>query len=427
AVLRRVWRGTSRWASPAKSAPATPGGFRRSAPWPAAPSPLPRSLPASLAGRAFRRTSWPPPATSRRCRDGQSDSFWLPQIFDDLLHQRIRVALMFGNLGGIARGLAFAEVIRQHPLEKRVAQHLGDALAPVVDAACAGAAVLLQISAILFDCRQQFGSAGTSAGHGLHDGRRPTVFAHGQRLHGANLALHSLGAIAVRLVDDENVGDLHDAGLDGLHNVAHAGHQHDDGHIRQAHDVHLVLADADGLDHDNIAAAGVAHRRDIGSGAGQPAQRAARGHAANVNSGIGGVRLHANAVAKNCAAAERAGGIDSDDANRLPLLAVRVCYLVHQRALARAWRARHAQQYGLAAIGKQRLQQFGGLRAVVFDDGDATRQSPRLSRADSPDKFLDVAVRGQELVYQQTRLPAGEGVRVSYSSPNARPDCKSRS
>src|ERR1022692_5340466 len=104
------------------SAPATPGGFPRAAPWPAAPSPLPPSLPASLAGRAFRRTSWPPPATSRRCRDGQSDSFWLPQIVDDLLHQRIWVALMFGNLGGIAGGLAFAEVIGPHPPEKRVAQ-----------------------------------------------------------------------------------------------------------------------------------------------------------------------------------------------------------------------------------------------------------------------------------------------------------------
>src|ERR1035441_1250685 len=72
-------------------------------------------------------------------------------------------------------------------------------------------------------------------------------------------------------------------------------------------------------------------------------------------------------------------------------------------------------------MGKQRLQQFGGLRAVIFDDGDAPRQSPRLPRANSPDKFLDVSVRGQELDYQQTRLPAGEGVRVSYSSRNVRP------
>src|ERR1019366_1744130 len=120
-------------------------------------------------------------------------------------------------------------------------------------------------------------------------------------------------------------------------------------------------------------------------------------HAGDVNSGIVVVRFLANAIAKNCAAAERAGGIDSDNADRLPLLAVGVRYLVHQRALAGARRARHSQQYGLAAIGKQRLKQFGGLRAVVFDDGNAPRQSPRLSRANSPDKFLDVAVRGQEL------------------------------
>ena len=146
-----------------------------------------------------------------------------------------------------------------------------------------------------------------------------------------------------------------------------------------------------------IAAAGVEHRRDIGGGAGQPTERPAGRHAADVDPGVSIVRLHADAVAKNCAAAKRAGGIDSDDADRLALLAVGVRNLIDQCALARAGRTRHSQQYGLAAEGKQRLQQFGGLRAVVFDDGNATRQGTRFPRADSSDKFLDVAVRGQEL------------------------------
>src|SRR3712207_8690048 len=41
------------------------------------------------------------------------------------------------------------------------------------------------------------------------------------------LFLGSEHPVAVGLVDDEHVAYLHDAGLDGLYVVAHAGHEHD--------------------------------------------------------------------------------------------------------------------------------------------------------------------------------------------------------
>src|ERR1019366_6260952 len=127
---------------------------------------------------------------------------------------------------------------------------------------------------------------------------------------------------AVRFVDHENVGDLHDSGLNGLHIVAHAGNEHDHGNVGQRHDVHFILAHPDGFNHDEVAPAGVEHGGDIGGGAGKSAERAARGHAANVDSRVGVVRLHADAVAENRASAERAGGIDRHDADGLVLLAV---------------------------------------------------------------------------------------------------------
>ena len=49
---------------------------------------------------------------------------------------------------------------------------------------------------------------------------------------------------------------------------------------------------------------------------------AARGHAADEDALVSGVRLHAHAIAENGAAAERAGRIDRDDADGLP--AVRI-------------------------------------------------------------------------------------------------------
>jgi len=44
-----------------------------------------------------------------------------------------------------------------------------------------------------------------------------------QRLQPADLLLDAVGALAVGLVDDEDVGDLHHTGFEALHVVAHAG------------------------------------------------------------------------------------------------------------------------------------------------------------------------------------------------------------
>ncbi|MGA3316301.1 MAG: hypothetical protein ABSC64_07655 [Candidatus Korobacteraceae bacterium] len=60
---------------------------------------------------------------------------------------------------------------------------------------------------------------------------------------------------------------------------------------------------------------------------------------------------------------------------------------------------------------------------MIFDDGNAPRQSPRLSRANSPDKFLDVAVRGQWLGtngqdYQQAEESRASILRGTPGAPS---------
>ena len=164
------------------------------------------------------------------------------------------------------------------------------------------------------------------------------IAAHSQRLQSADFPLHALGAFAIALVDHENVGDLHDAGLDGLHIVAHARHQNDNRDIGQAHDVDFVLSNSDRLDHHQVASRGIKHGRHIRRGARQSAQRTARGHAANVDSGIGKMLLHADAVAQNRSAGVGTGGIDRDDADGAFFLAIVAGQLIDQRALARARR-----------------------------------------------------------------------------------------
>ncbi len=75
---------------------------------------------------------------------------------------------------------------------------------------------------------------------------------------------HLVGAVAVGLVDDEDVADLEDPGLGRLDAVAHArGEQHQRG-VGEAGDLDLALADADGLDEDTSQPAASSTRSACG-------------------------------------------------------------------------------------------------------------------------------------------------------------------
>src|SRR5271166_3037032 len=107
------------------------------------------------------------------------------------------------------------------------------------------------------------------------------------------------------------------------------------------------------------------------------------------------MRLHADAVAENRSAAEGTGGIDRHNANGLALLAILARNLIHQRALACSRRARETDEPRFAAIGKERLQQLRRFGPPVFNNGDGTGQSAKVSRADTIHEFLYGFARAQ--------------------------------
>ena len=109
-------------------------------------------------------------------------------------------------------------------------------------------------------------------------------------------------------------------------------------HYRQPHHVDLVLAHAHRFDQHDLLAGGIQHQRRVGRGAREAAKESPRGHGANEDARIGGVPLHADAVAQHRAAGVRARGIDGDDAHRLPASAVVRRQPINERALARARR-----------------------------------------------------------------------------------------
>ena len=96
----------------------------------------------------------------------------------------------------------------------------------------------------------------------------------------AELAGEQVRVRQVALVDDEDVGDLHDAGLHRLDVVAGARGDDDDGRVGHGGDLHLVLAGADGLDENDVLAERVERRDDAGGRGGEAAKVAARRHAA---------------------------------------------------------------------------------------------------------------------------------------------------
>ncbi len=100
---------------------------------------------------------------------------------------------------------------------------------------------------------------------------------HLQRLDGA------IGSRLVGLVDHQNIGDLQDAGLDGLNVVAHAWRFEDDGGVGGAGNVYFGLTGADRLDQDDFVAGGIENLYHGLRGASQTAKTAARSHRPDKN------------------------------------------------------------------------------------------------------------------------------------------------
>ncbi len=191
-----------------------------------------------------------------------------------------------------------------------------------------------------------------------------------------------IGAVAVGLVHDEHVGNLHHARLQRLHLVAHAGHEHENRDIGGAGDVDFVLPHADGLDRDDVFSGGVEHERRVGRRARQTAEMPARRHAADEHAGVLRVRLHAHAIAKHRAAAERAGGIDGEHADCAAGLAPPRDEAIDQRALAGAGRAGDADEKRAPRSPEQLAHERGPLIDVVLDERDAARDAARIAGED---------------------------------------------
>src|SRR6185369_4409371 len=108
----------------------------------------------------------------------------------------------------------------------------------------------------LLDCLHQFMDAFAFGSNSAEDGAIEAL--------GVEFQFHALRAGTIGLVDHEDIGDLHDSGLDRLHIVTHARDKHHYGYLRDGSNLDFVLPDADRLDDDVIPASRVHQARQIG-------------------------------------------------------------------------------------------------------------------------------------------------------------------
>ncbi len=125
----------------------------------------------------------------------------------------------------------------------------------------------------------------------------------------------------VGLVDDEDVGNLENAGLEQLHRVAAAGLKCDDCRVGEFGDFDLGLADADRLDDDDVQPERIHEGSRVAGRSGKPAQMPAAGHRTNEDVGVGEVLRQTNAVAQNRTVRERRARVDRDYADRFSFAA----------------------------------------------------------------------------------------------------------
>jgi hypothetical protein len=199
-----------------------------------------------------------------------------------------------------------------------------------------------------------------------------------QRQHRLNGTHRLIGALSIRLVDDEDVRDLHDPGFERLHLVACARHERDDRDVGGADDLDFVLTNTDGLDEDDILSRGIEDQRGVARSSRQPAQVAARCHAADEDVAIPRVRLHADAVAEERAAGERTGRIHGHDADRPALRTNSSRKTIDERALPGPGRAGDTNQVGSPRAREDASDQIGAGRPLVFDERNRARDRLRV-------------------------------------------------
>jgi hypothetical protein len=167
-------------------------------------------------------------------------------------------------------------------------------------------------------------------------------------------------------VDNEDISDLHDSGLDRLHCIPHPGNHHNNNRMGMVDDIHFLLAGSHGLNDDDILTHGIENMNGISNGIRQSSKSAACGKTPHKNARILGVTLHSDAIAQNCAACKGACRINSKNAHRPIICTQYRNQCIGEGAFSGSRGSGDSDNMRSARIGEKIFDNLPGFRTLIL-------------------------------------------------------------
>ena len=114
--------------------------------------------------------------------------------------------------------------------------------------------------------------------------------------HQSQITHGLVATFPVGLVDQEDIADLKDAGLDRLDIISHSGNHHNDCRMGAPDNIYLILADTNGFDQDIVLAHGIQDINGASGRLGQSPEMTSCGQRPDKNALIHTVSLHPHTV-----------------------------------------------------------------------------------------------------------------------------------
>ena len=247
-------------------------------------------------------------------------------------------------------------------------------------------AVALEAGAVLADRVPETVDPLAAQRLGQHDRRLRRRRRERQHLAHVVRGLPRLGMVG--LVDRDQVGDLHDPGLERLHRVAGSGHQHEDDGVGDREHADVALAGADRLEEDDVLARGVEQEQRLQRRFRQAARVAARAHRADEDAGVEEMIGEPDPVAEQRPLREGARRIDRDDADRLAEPAHVLDERGDQARLPHAGRSGEPDGVRAARRRVELAHELVRHRVAILDERDRARERRGVALADAGDEAL---------------------------------------
>ena len=194
--------------------------------------------------------------------------------------------------------------------------------------------------------------------------------------------------IAIALVDNDAIGDLHDASFDTLQLVACACYLDEEEEVDHRVASRLTLSDTHRLDEYLVEASCLTEDNGLASLSSHTTQGTCR--RAGANEGVRVLRqfLHTRLVAEDRTLGALARGIDGENGQASALLLQHVdAELIDRGGLASAWHTTDAHTHGVATIGQTLIDHFLRLSLMIgvdtLDEGHCLREDGDIALEDA--------------------------------------------